>query len=241
MSLTARLGLAMSAFIRACARVVQPVASSSRIHGFSTSARTSAQVPEPRNWRTPAGHPAPSPLVPPEADAATPIEEDIPVVERHAPEHPTSPEYAAHTRAIRERFAPGESGVRWAPPRKLSRQAMEGLRTLHAHNPGMFTTPVLADKFRLSPEAVRRILKSRWEPSREERMRLAGRDQKWKETWIEKSKARDRVMREAEKQHEHALHAPSSSGGMRPSRRGSPTSGRTPRPNGGFPTRNARA
>lgn len=50
---------------------------------------------------------------------------------------------------------------RWAPGRKLSRAAMDGLRMLHAHDPEVFSTPVLANKFQISPEAVRRILKVR--------------------------------------------------------------------------------
>ncbi|KDQ07344.1 hypothetical protein BOTBODRAFT_90414, partial [Botryobasidium botryosum FD-172 SS1] len=53
----------------------------------------------------------------------------------------------------------------WNPPKKLSREAMDGLRTLHAHDPVTFSTPVLAEKFKVSPEAVARILKSRWRPS----------------------------------------------------------------------------
>lgn len=44
---------------------------------------------------------------------------------------------------------------------------MQSLRTLHELSPDVYTTPVLADKFKISPEAVRRILRSRWTPSRE--------------------------------------------------------------------------
>lgn len=45
---------------------------------------------------------------------------------------------------------------------------MEGIRHLHATQPGKFTTPVLADHFKVSAEAIRRILKSKWQPSDEE-------------------------------------------------------------------------
>ncbi|EDR08216.1 uncharacterized protein LACBIDRAFT_148118, partial [Laccaria bicolor S238N-H82] len=71
-------------------------------------------------------------------------------------------EWKAHRETIRKEFPGG-----WSPPRKLSREAMDGLRQLHHHDPEKFTTPLLAEKFRISPEAVRRILKSKWEPSRE--------------------------------------------------------------------------
>ena len=60
----------------------------------------------------------------------------------------------------------------WKPPHKVSREAMEGMRALHAHDPERFTTPVLADKFKTSPEAVRRILKSRWKPTREREAKM---------------------------------------------------------------------
>ena len=65
----------------------------------------------------------------------------------------------AHKAAMKNLFPNG-----WNPLKKLSREAMEGLRTLHDHDPETFTTAVLANRFKISPEAVRRILKSRWKP-----------------------------------------------------------------------------
>jgi hypothetical protein len=56
----------------------------------------------------------------------------------------------------------------WNPPKKLSPDALEGIRHLHAVAPDRFTTPVLAEQFQVSPEAIRRILKSKWRPSPEE-------------------------------------------------------------------------
>ena len=79
----------------------------------------------------------------------------------------------------------------WNPPRKLSREAMAGLRSLHATNPQLFSTPMLAEKFRISPEAVRRILKAKWVPRGEERARMARRERVRKEEWVRK--ARDEV------------------------------------------------
>ncbi|EPQ52238.1 hypothetical protein GLOTRDRAFT_21621, partial [Gloeophyllum trabeum ATCC 11539] len=71
-------------------------------------------------------------------------------------------QWAAHRTVLRESFPEG-----WQPPRKLSREAMDALRQFHRIDPATFTTPVLAERFRISPEAVRRILRSKWEPSRE--------------------------------------------------------------------------
>jgi len=43
---------------------------------------------------------------------------------------------------------------------------MDGIRELHRIDPEKFTTPFLADRFRVSPEAIRRILKSKWVPEK---------------------------------------------------------------------------
>ncbi|KAF9010182.1 hypothetical protein BDQ17DRAFT_1299864 [Cyathus striatus] len=80
---------------------------------------------------------------------------------RRPPDKPTPQEWRAHRQTIKKEFPDG-----WSPPHKLSREAMDGLRKLHRFDPQKFTTPVLAEKFRISPEAVRRILKSKWEPPR---------------------------------------------------------------------------
>lgn len=100
---------------------------------------------------------------------------------------PTPSDYRAHREALKEAFPEG-----WSPPHKLSRQAMDGLRVLHMHDPETFTTPVLANKFRISPEAVRRILKSSWEPSPEQRARLVRREMKDKEEWIRQRRLAER-------------------------------------------------
>lgn len=59
-------------------------------------------------------------------------------------------------------------GETWNPRKKLSPDTMEGIRHLHQTQPDKFTTPVLAQHFKVSPEAIRRILKSKWRPSEEE-------------------------------------------------------------------------
>jgi hypothetical protein len=64
----------------------------------------------------------------------------------------------------------------WGPRRTISREAMEGLRAMHAGDPVQFRTPVLAARFRISPEAVSRILKSKWTPSPERKAKMIARD-----------------------------------------------------------------
>ena len=60
----------------------------------------------------------------------------------------------------------GETG--WQPRKRLSPDALEGIRTLHASDSAVYNTPMLADHFQVTPEAIRRILKSKWRPSPEE-------------------------------------------------------------------------
>ena len=82
---------------------------------------------------------------------------------RRPPDMPPTPEFAQkHRETMKKKFPEG-----WRPPQKISRESMEGLRAFHAHDPETFTTPMLAEKFRISPEAVKRILKSKWRPDPE--------------------------------------------------------------------------
>ena len=73
-------------------------------------------------------------------------------------------EWQIQKRALAEKF--GETG--WSPRKRLSPDTLEGIRALHAQYPEEFPTPVLADRFKVSPEAIRRILKSKWKPNEEE-------------------------------------------------------------------------
>ena len=66
--------------------------------------------------------------------------------------------------------------VGWIPRKRLSPDTLDGIRTLHAQYPTKYTTPVLASQFKVSPEAIRRILKSKWRPSDEEE---EGRVKRW--------------------------------------------------------------
>jgi hypothetical protein len=66
--------------------------------------------------------------------------------------------------ALEEKF--GEQN--WNPRKRISPDALAGIRALHAKSPDTFSTAVLAEHFKITPEAVRRILKSKWQPSEEE-------------------------------------------------------------------------
>ena len=56
----------------------------------------------------------------------------------------------------------------WAPTKRLSPDALDGVRTLHAQYPERFTPDVLAAEFSVTHEAIDRILKSKWKPDAEE-------------------------------------------------------------------------
>ncbi|UNI20303.1 Required for respiratory growth protein 9 mitochondrial [Purpureocillium takamizusanense] len=73
--------------------------------------------------------------------------------------------------ALREKFPEG-----WRPRKRLSPDALAGIRALNAQFPDVYTTQALADKFEVSAEAIRRILKSKWQPSAEEEEE---RQQRW--------------------------------------------------------------
>ncbi|KAH0369016.1 hypothetical protein KCU65_g3571, partial [Aureobasidium melanogenum] len=66
--------------------------------------------------------------------------------------------------ALGEKF--GEQS--WKPRKRISPDALAGIRALHAKSPEMFSTAVLAEHFKVTPEAIRRILKSKWQPTEEE-------------------------------------------------------------------------
>ncbi|GAA5915585.1 hypothetical protein JCM6882_006382 [Rhodosporidiobolus microsporus] len=74
------------------------------------------------------------------------------------------PAWKRHKVALQSKFPTG-----WAPPKRISREAMDLVRTLARSDPARYTTPMLAAKFKISPEAVSKILKSRFELPKDER------------------------------------------------------------------------
>ncbi|KAG0646224.1 Required for respiratory growth [Hyphodiscus hymeniophilus] len=76
---------------------------------------------------------------------------------------PTREHWQIDKDALKAKFPDG-----WRPLRRLSPDALSGIRALHAQDPVQYTTAVLANSFEVSPEAMRRILKSKWSPKPEE-------------------------------------------------------------------------
>ncbi|CAM1509939.1 Fc.00g002740.m01.CDS01 [Cosmosporella sp. VM-42] len=86
-------------------------------------------------------------------------------------EKPKTPHWAAQKEALKEKFPEG-----WAPRKRLSPDALAGIRALNAQFPDIYTTDALAKKFEVSPENIRRILKSKWQPSVDEEQ---SRQERW--------------------------------------------------------------
>ncbi|RYP82729.1 hypothetical protein DL769_001538 [Monosporascus sp. CRB-8-3] len=78
--------------------------------------------------------------------------------------------------ALKQKFPEG-----WRPRKRLSPDAVDGIRALHAQFPEEYPTEVLARRFEVSPEAIRRILRSRWRPSPEE-------DEERQQRWFNRGK-----------------------------------------------------
>jgi hypothetical protein len=80
--------------------------------------------------------------------------------------------WQAQKEALKKKF----SSEGWNPRKKLSPDTIDGIRALNQQYPDKYPTPVLAEKFKVSPEAIRRILKSKWRPSPE---KAAERRERW--------------------------------------------------------------
>ena len=158
------------------------------------SPSSSSSVLSKRDWMSYT--PKPPPSLKPHSDSAIAEpslslteQEHLPIhhISKRAIRRPTPVAVRTHRERMKNSFPEG-----WSPPHKLSRQAMDGLRVLHMHDPEKFSTPLLAERFRVSPEAVRRILRSKWEPSPDQRARLLRRELREKEAWIETKRAAER-------------------------------------------------
>lgn len=93
--------------------------------------------------------------------------------ERERERQSNKPNWAIQKEALKKKFPEG-----WRPHKRLSPDALNGIRTLHAQFPDMYTTAVLAEKFEVSAEAIRRILRTKWAPRTEEED--ADRHRRWK-------------------------------------------------------------
>ncbi|KAM3418559.1 hypothetical protein BST61_g4536 [Cercospora zeina] len=81
--------------------------------------------------------------------------------------------------ALQKKF--GEKA--WSPRKRLSPDSLDGIRALHASDPRTYTTEMLSQHFQVTPEAIRRILKSKWKPSSEE---VEERRERWEKRGVKK-------------------------------------------------------
>ncbi|KAG6011379.1 hypothetical protein E4U54_008116 [Claviceps lovelessii] len=93
------------------------------------------------------------------------------------PATPRKAHWQIQKEALKEKFPGG-----WAPRKRLSPDALAGIRALNAQFPDVYTTEALAGKFQVSPEAIRRVLKSKWTPSADE-------EQERQERWFRRGKS----------------------------------------------------
>jgi hypothetical protein len=95
----------------------------------------------------------------------------------------------------------------WSPRKKLSPDAQSGIRALHASNPTLYSTPILAEQFKVSAEAIRRILKSKWLEGESGEKMMQERRERWakrfdriadnrSELGLRRRRGRDRRVRE---------------------------------------------
>lgn len=89
------------------------------------------------------------------------VKRNSPPISASPPRPPES--WQSQKSALKEKFPDG-----WRPLKRLSPDAISGIRALHAQFPEEYTTQALARQFEVSPEAIRRILKSKWSPSADE-------------------------------------------------------------------------
>ncbi|KAA8901391.1 hypothetical protein FN846DRAFT_751436, partial [Sphaerosporella brunnea] len=74
--------------------------------------------------------------------------------------------------------------IGYRPLKKLSPEAIEGIRALHAQHPDEFPTPKLARLFEVTPEAIQRILRTKWQPTTEEQIdRMKRWERREKDIW----------------------------------------------------------
>lgn len=134
------------------------------------------------------------------------------------------PDWRAQKQALRTKLA----GERWLPNKRLSPDAIEGIRLMHGQFPDKFSTPVLADQFAVSPEAIRRILKSKWRPNEAEQ---TDRQRRWENRgrsvwarWAEQGKKAPKKWRDmgvdlAEPDDDHSAPYPAPAPDTSPSRK----------------------
>ncbi|EPS45065.1 hypothetical protein H072_980 [Dactylellina haptotyla CBS 200.50] len=115
-----------------------------------------------------------------------------------------TPSWLIHKDAVKTKL----KGKTWKPFSRLSPAAVATLKQLKAENPGM-TVEEYAPIFKISPDALRRILRSKWQPTaaeeedRAERWKRRG-DSVWKE-WAEKGLVETKESRKEKKERKERI------------------------------------
>lgn len=84
---------------------------------------------------------------------------------------PNKPRWLHQKEVLKKKFPNG-----WEPRKKLSPDALAGIRALNAQFPDVYNVPSLSAHFKVSPENIRRILRSKWQPSPDE---AEDRERRW--------------------------------------------------------------
>ncbi|KAF2741017.1 hypothetical protein EJ04DRAFT_423631 [Polyplosphaeria fusca] len=159
---------ALSLFVRSF--ITADALFSRRTAAHSQTARFFSTSPRSRDQEQPSR----TPFLPPKSHAKAKPLPPIPA------RREKSERWQIDKAAVKEKLG----GEAWNPRKKLSPDTMEGIRHLHQTAPHRFTTSILAQYFKVSPEAIRRILKSKWRPSDEEQEeRIRRWDQRGERIW----------------------------------------------------------
>ncbi|PGH12798.1 hypothetical protein AJ79_04022 [Helicocarpus griseus UAMH5409] len=79
------------------------------------------------------------------------------------PEKPRKKEgWQIQKEALKKKFPEG-----FNPRKRLHPDTLNVIRHLHQQDPVKYSTPALSEEYKVSPEAIRRILKSKWQPDEE--------------------------------------------------------------------------
>ena len=92
---------------------------------------------------------------------------------------PKKESWQVQKEALKQKFGPQG----WQPRKRLSPDTLEGIRALHNSDPGSYSTKTLSEHFQVTPEAIRRILKSKWRPNAEE---VEKRKERWEKRGVRK-------------------------------------------------------
>lgn len=120
---------------------------------------------EDKDTPTRAAPRQPKAAEPQAANASPPSQERQKIEKTPTPDRPPprakQESWGVQKSALENKF--GEAG--WQPRKRLSPDTLEGIRALHASDPASYSTEVLSEHFKITPEAIRRILRSKWKPN----------------------------------------------------------------------------